>query len=96
MTGIASLIAVADAYRACCRVPETTVSKRALQDSSRLAELRAGACDIGVKRLARTLHWFSDHWPEGAIWPADVPRPAQTPVSAIGRMSAAPSEASAA
>ncbi len=19
--------------------------------------------------------WFSDHWPEGLAWPADIPRP---------------------
>ena len=75
MTGISSLLTVADAYAAACRVPQTTVSKRALQDSSRLGELRSGECDIGVKRLARTLLWFSENWPADASWPASVPRP---------------------
>ncbi|OHV15502.1 hypothetical protein BK022_18575 [Methylorubrum extorquens] len=79
MTGISSLLAIADAYGAACGVPQTTVSKRALQDSSRLAEPRSGECDIGVKRLARTLQWFSDNWPPDAVWPAEVQRPAPTP-----------------
>lgn len=77
MTGIESLIAVADAYGAACSVSEKTVSKRALQDSSRLGELRSGTCDIGVRRLARTLQWFSDNWPTGSdeFWPSEVIRP---------------------
>ncbi|POR42539.1 hypothetical protein CRT23_12160 [Methylobacterium sp. V23] len=89
MTGISSLLAVADAYGDVCSVPQSTVSKRALQDSARLAQLRSGSCDIGVKRLARTLQWFSDNWPlsRDADWPADVQRPAKSVV---------PSEASAA
>ncbi|MBI1690502.1 hypothetical protein [Methylorubrum sp. DB1722] len=85
MTGISSLLAIADAYGAACGVPQTTVSKRALQDSSRLAELRSGECDIGVKRLARTLQWFSDNWPpeHDASWPSDVARPAKTPAPEV-------------
>lgn len=75
MSGIASLLSVARAYGAAENIPQTTVSKRALQDSSRLAELEAGGSDIGVKRLERTLMWFSDHWPADTDWPADVPRP---------------------
>lgn len=75
MSGIASLLLVARAYGAAQNVPQTTVSKRALQDSSRLSELEAGDSDIGVKRLERTLRWFSDHWPADTDWPADVPRP---------------------
>ena len=80
MVSIHALLAVADAYAAACAVPETTVSKRALNDSSRLSELRTGSCDIGVKRAERTLQWFSDHWPD-APWPGDVPRP-DTPIGA--------------
>ena len=76
MPGISSLLAVADAYGTACAVPEKTVSKRALQDSSRLTDLRTGSCDIGVKRLERTLQWFSDNWPADAAWPPSVLRPA--------------------
>lgn len=83
MTDIDTLLKVAATYGEVCEVPESTVSKRALQDSSRLGELRAGGCDIGVKRLARVMQWFSDHWPTDAAdrWPGDVARP---PVSPIG------------
>ncbi len=75
MPSIASLLTVAEAYAQAYGLSETTVSKRALQDSSRLAELRSGSCDIGVKRLERTLQWFSDNWPRGAEWPVSVSRP---------------------
>ena len=95
MSGIPSLLAVADAYAAGERVPETTVSKRALQDSSRLTELRQGDCDIGVRRMERTLQWFADNWPPDAVWPSDVPRPAPTLVPANTATQPAPAQSSA-
>ena len=32
--------------------------------------------DITTRRAARIVQWLSDHWPAGAEWPADIPRPA--------------------
>jgi hypothetical protein len=93
MTGIPSLLAVAEAYGDALCIPQKTVSKRALQDSSRLGELRSGACDIGVRRLERTLQWFSNNWPD-VEWPAGVARPA--PVSSRSSIATVASEASAA
>ena len=31
-----------------------------------------------VKTYNRVLQWFSNHWPEGAEWPADISRPEPT------------------
>ena len=28
-----------------------------------------------MQTYARALQWFSDHWPLGLPWPADIPRP---------------------
>ena len=79
MWSIPSLIAVADAYKEALGLPEKTVSKRCMNDSSRLAELREGSCDIGTRRLRRVLLWFAENWPEGAVWPPLVERPARQP-----------------
>ena len=38
----------------------------------RVLEERQG---FTVRIYDRVIGWMSDHWPEGAEWPADVPRP---------------------
>ena len=30
---------------------------------------------ITLRRVARVLQWFSDHWPADLEWPSDIPRP---------------------
>ena len=37
--------------------------------------------DITTRRAARIVQWLSDHWPPGAEWPADIPRPDPSPDS---------------
>lgn len=40
--------------------------------------LRAGkGCTVDT--VIDVLQWFSDHWPAGAEWPNDVPRPCPKP-----------------
>lgn len=74
MTGIDQLLAVARAYAEAERIPLSTVSSRAFDDGKKLAAIEAGA-GINVRRLERTMQWFSDHWPD-VDWPSDIPRPA--------------------
>ena len=31
--------------------------------------------DITSRRAERIVQWLSDHWPDGAEWPSDIPRP---------------------
>lgn len=69
-----ALVAVADAYKRATALEDVTVSYRAFGDSKKLAGLR-GAADITVKRFNQAMLWFSANWPEGAEWPAGVPRP---------------------
>ena len=52
-----------------------TVSWRALGDSKKLNAILDGS-DICVGRFAKTMRWFSDNWPENAIWPEGIERPA--------------------
>lgn len=74
MSGIEQLLTVARTYGRLEEVPLSTVSSRAFNDGKKLAALESGA-DITVSRLEQALRWFSEKWPEGAEWPADVPRP---------------------
>lgn len=73
MTGIEQLMAVARRYAASEGLDLSTVSWRALGDTKKLPAIERGA-DIQVRRLERTMQWFSDHWPQ-ADWPSGVPRP---------------------
>jgi hypothetical protein len=75
MGSIDSLLLVARAYAAGAKVDLSTASWRAFGDTKKLAAMIEGA-DIQVRRLERTMQWFSDNWPEGSPWPADVARPA--------------------
>ena len=57
-----------------------TVGFWATGDGRTYARLVAGA-DVTTRRAARIMQWFSDHWPAGAQWPADIPRPEPSPGS---------------
>jgi hypothetical protein len=74
MNQIAHLLTLADIYRAAEPVEDKTLSSRVFGDSKKLTALRDGA-DITTGRLFAALVWFSEHWPEGAVWPAEVLRP---------------------
>jgi hypothetical protein len=74
MSGIDQLLTVARAYGALAGVDTSTVSSRAFNDGKKLGALERGA-DIQVRRMERTMQWFSDHWPPDSPWPEGIPRP---------------------
>lgn len=74
MNQIAHLLAVADAYKKALGIEDSTVSSRVFSDGKKLEALRTGS-DITVGRYNAALIWFSEHWPEGAVWPSSVVRP---------------------
>jgi hypothetical protein len=80
MSGIEHLLTVARAYAGATRLDLSTVSWRSTGDTKKLPAIERGA-DIQVKRLERTLQWFSDNWPD-VPWPDGVPRPAASVVAA--------------
>ena len=51
-----------------------TVSTYAAGAGGLYARLERGH-DITTRRAARIAQWLSDHWPEDAVWPPDIPRP---------------------
>lgn len=73
MDAISHLLRLADLFSAATGLAEATLSSRCFADGKRLAAIRGGS-DVGARRLARAVQWFSDHWPDGADWPADIPR----------------------
>ena len=56
----------------------STVSRLATGSGETIPRLGRGHA-ITTRRAARTRQWFSDHWPEGLEWPAEIPRPPVTP-----------------
>ena len=68
------LLALADEYQRVTEVSDTTLSSRIFDDGKKLPLLR-GDGDLSTKRFNSTLQWFSDNWPDAAVWPRHVQRP---------------------
>lgn len=75
MSPIEPLLQVIDAYVAATGLADKTVSSRVFKDQKKIAALREGK-DITVTRYQVSLQWLSDHWPDNAVWPSGVRRPA--------------------
>lgn len=81
MLNITHLITLADIYRKATKVEDKTLSSRVFDDGKKLGAIRAGK-EITVGRYNAALEWFSANWPEGAVWPDGVPRPANAEAAA--------------
>lgn len=75
MTEISHLLSVADAFKKATGLEDVTLSHRLFSDSKKLAALRNGA-DITVGRFNASMVWLSANWPDDAVWPEGVVRPA--------------------
>jgi len=53
------------------------ISTRIFGDGKTFARIASGG-DLTTGSFERAMRWFSEHWPDGAEWPADVARPALT------------------
>lgn len=74
MNAIDQLLALVDAYRAATGCSDARVSGLFFGAGHRVKTIRAGG-DIGSRQVQSIMVDFSGRWPEGAAWPADVPRP---------------------
>lgn len=54
---------------------ESTVGRHCAADGEFFPRLRKGAT-ITARKYDAVVAWFSANWPEGAVWPEDVMRPA--------------------
>lgn len=71
-----------ETFGAATGLAEATISTRVFNDGDRIKTLRNGG-DLGVRKMERALDWFSAHWPEGAAWPEDIPRPVDAPPAEV-------------
>lgn len=78
MTLKSRLLAVSAAFAQERGLSLSRVSTIVLNDGKALLRLEAGG-DITTGTFERAMAWFSANWPEGAEWPADVPRPPASP-----------------
>lgn len=74
MTLVEQLISATEAYRVARGIRPSRVSVLLFNDGKRLPAILAGG-DLHTASFERAMQWLSDNWPEGAEWPADVPRP---------------------
>ncbi|MFA7433676.1 MAG: hypothetical protein WCZ72_08170 [Gemmobacter sp.] len=68
------LISLCDALASHTNVSHWRVAFRVRGDGQFFSRLRKGG-GCTAKTAARTLQWFSDHWPTDLEWPRDIPRP---------------------
>lgn len=84
MTLTEQISALVKSYRAADPVSLKTLSYRAFDDSRSLPLFMLGKVSLTLSRADRAIQWFSDHWPERAVWPAGVHRPARSPLTSGG------------
>ena len=72
------LIRLIQAYAAARHIAVTSACVYAA-GQARLVDRLARGHDITTRRAARIAQWLSDHWPTGAEWPPDIPRPDPSP-----------------
>ena len=75
MSSIQKFLEIVDAFRLARDLSDGRVSTLVFNDGSKIKLLRSGR-DIGVQTMERAVRWFSDNWPETAIWPDCIVRPA--------------------
>ena len=68
------LLLVADRYGDATRRSRARVSTLLFNDGKRLARIALGG-DLGTRSFEAAMAWLSEHWPDGADWPPEVPRP---------------------
>lgn len=65
---------VVHAYAKAKNLSVARVATIVFNDGKTITRLAQGG-DVTTRRFEDAMQWFSDHWPEDADWPADVPRP---------------------
>lgn len=71
----AHLEILAAAFARVTKREPSTVARLAAGDW-RFFERLDGGASFTARKYDAILAWFGANWPEGAVWPADVPRPA--------------------
>lgn len=75
MTLIEQLCLVAETYKDARKLSRARVSTLVFGDGSKLGAIVDKGADLTTSRFEQSLLWFSENWPDDAIWPVEVPRP---------------------
>lgn len=70
-----NLIACASAFAAARSLSLSTVGRLVAKDGRFFDRLDDGST-FTARKYDEVIRWFSDSWPEGAVWPPSVERPA--------------------
>lgn len=68
------MLTLADSHSAVSGRSLRALSKEICNDNTFLTRMRDGN-NFTARSYDRAIQWFSDHWPDGAVWPPEVPRP---------------------
>ena len=70
-----NLMACASAFVAVRGLSLTTLGRLAAGDWRFFDRVAEGSTTFTARKYDEVMVWFDEHWPDGAEWPADVPRP---------------------
>lgn len=76
MRMIDQLLAVANAFREARGLSLSRTSTLVFNDGKKLDAISTGGADLATGRFEQSMQWFSDNWPEDAVWPKGIARPA--------------------
>lgn len=68
------LLSLAESFHDATKTTHSTIGKRALNDNTFFGRIKSGD-SFRVDTFDKVVRWFSENWPEGVKWPADVERP---------------------
>jgi len=71
------LVRLAELYANHLGLSTGTVATYAQRDGKFFGRLKDGG-DCTLRVASRITVWFSDHWPDDLMWPADIPRPTKS------------------
>lgn len=74
MTHTEKLLSLMDRYCEATKRSQARVSTIVLGSGHRIGSIRNGA-GFTFRIYDRAVAWFSDNWPENAVWPDGVERP---------------------
>ena len=69
------LLVVADAFCAAKGLSRARVSTLVFNEGKKLDAIALRGADLATGRFEMAMHWFSDNWPDAAVWPQQVARP---------------------
>lgn len=68
------ILLVSDRFAEASGIGRKRVSTIVFNRGSKLDDINDGG-DLTTGNFERAMLWFSTNWPEGAVWPAEIPRP---------------------